>query len=160
MSAEGAELLQAVRQMKAKEKGRIYTPEQLLAISARQSVNLTQKEFAELRSTCRLTQYRTGSKVGAHRVVQQKPSCVSRRVILKCWSGSLLTPVRSAPLGTGRQALGSRERRRLPGYVEASSYRYQTLFPGGKPSQVRDGISHGGDRRAWRDAHRVRERQR
>ena len=48
MSAEGAELLQAVRQMKAKEKGRIYTPEQLLAISARQSVNLTQKEFAEL----------------------------------------------------------------------------------------------------------------
>lgn len=48
MSAEGAELLQAVRQMKAKDKGRIYTPEQLLAISARQSVNLTQKEFAEL----------------------------------------------------------------------------------------------------------------
>ncbi len=48
MSAEGAELLQAVKQMKAKEKARIYTPEQLLAISARQSVNLTQKEFAEL----------------------------------------------------------------------------------------------------------------
>ena len=48
MSAEGAELLQAVRQVKAKEKGRIYTPEQLLAISARQSVNLTQREFAEL----------------------------------------------------------------------------------------------------------------
>lgn len=48
MSAEGAELLQAVKQMKARKKGRIYTPEQLLAISARQSSNLTQKEFARL----------------------------------------------------------------------------------------------------------------
>ena len=48
MSAEGAELLKAVKQMKAKKKGRIYTPEQLLAIAARQSVNLTQKEFARL----------------------------------------------------------------------------------------------------------------
>ena len=34
--------------MKAKEKGRVYTSEQLLAISARQSVSLTQKEFAQL----------------------------------------------------------------------------------------------------------------
>ncbi len=48
MSAEGAELLKAVRQMKAKKKGKVYTPEQLLAIAARQSVNLTQKEFAQL----------------------------------------------------------------------------------------------------------------
>lgn len=48
MSAEGAELLEAVKQMKAKKKGRVYTPEQLLAIAARQSVNLTQKEFARL----------------------------------------------------------------------------------------------------------------
>ncbi len=48
MSAEGAELLKAVKQMKAKEKGRVYTSEQLLAISARQSVSLTQKEFAQL----------------------------------------------------------------------------------------------------------------
>lgn len=48
MSAEGAELLKAVKQMKAKKKARVYTPEQLLAISARQSVNLTQKEFARL----------------------------------------------------------------------------------------------------------------
>ena len=48
MSAEGAELLKAVKQMKAKKKGKIYTPEQLLAIAARQSVNLTQKEFAQL----------------------------------------------------------------------------------------------------------------
>ncbi len=48
MSPEGNELLKAVRQMKARKKGRIYTPEQLLAISARQSVNLTQKEFAQL----------------------------------------------------------------------------------------------------------------
>lgn len=48
MSAEGAELLKAVKQMKAKKKGKVYTPEQLLAIAARQSVNLTQKEFARL----------------------------------------------------------------------------------------------------------------
>ena len=48
MSPEGNELLKAVKQMKARKKGRIYTPEQLLAISARQSVNLTQKEFAQL----------------------------------------------------------------------------------------------------------------
>ena len=48
MSAEGAELLKAVKQMKAGKRGRVYTPEQLLAISARQSVSLTQKEFAQL----------------------------------------------------------------------------------------------------------------
>ena len=48
MSAVGAELLKAVKQMKAGKKGRVYTPEQLLAISARQAVKLTQKEFARL----------------------------------------------------------------------------------------------------------------
>ena len=48
MSPEGSELLRAVKQMNARKKGRVYTPEQLLAISARQSVNLTQKEFAQL----------------------------------------------------------------------------------------------------------------
>ena len=48
MSAEGRELLRAVKQMNARKKGRVYTPEQLLAISARQSVNLTQKKFAQL----------------------------------------------------------------------------------------------------------------
>ena len=48
MSPEGAELLKAVEQMKAGKKGRVYTSEQLLAISARQSVSLTQKEFARL----------------------------------------------------------------------------------------------------------------
>ncbi len=48
MTDEGAELLKAVKQMKAGKKGRVYTPEQLLAISARQSVNLTQEEFARL----------------------------------------------------------------------------------------------------------------
>lgn len=35
MTTEGAELLQAVKQMKAGKKGRVYTPEQLLAISVR-----------------------------------------------------------------------------------------------------------------------------
>ena len=48
MSKEGAELLNAVKQMKKGEKGRVYTEEQLLAISARKSVNLTQRQFAEL----------------------------------------------------------------------------------------------------------------
>ena len=48
MTGGGSELRRAVRQMNAGKKGRVYTPEQLLAISARQSVNLTQKEFARL----------------------------------------------------------------------------------------------------------------
>ena len=48
MSAQGAELLKAAKQMKANKKGRVYTPGQLLAISARQAANLTQKEFAQL----------------------------------------------------------------------------------------------------------------
>lgn len=48
MSDEGAELLKAVEQMKKRKKGRVYTEEQLLAISARRSVNLTQRQFAEL----------------------------------------------------------------------------------------------------------------
>ncbi len=48
MSDEGAELLKAVKQMKKGKKGRTYSKEQLLAISARKSVNLTQREFAKL----------------------------------------------------------------------------------------------------------------
>ncbi|MCY4565890.1 MAG: type II toxin-antitoxin system MqsA family antitoxin [Gammaproteobacteria bacterium] len=48
MSTEGAELLQAIEQMKQGVKGRTYTKEQLLAISARMSVKLTQREFAKL----------------------------------------------------------------------------------------------------------------
>ena len=48
MSDKGAELLKAVEQMKGGKKGRTYTNEQLLAISARKSVNLTQREFAKL----------------------------------------------------------------------------------------------------------------
>ena len=48
MSKEGAELLKAVKQMKRGNAGRRYTPEQLLAISARQSSKLTQQEFANL----------------------------------------------------------------------------------------------------------------
>ena len=48
MTAEGAELLKAVKQMKANKKGRVYTPGQLLAMAARQAANLTQKEFAKL----------------------------------------------------------------------------------------------------------------
>ncbi len=48
ISAEAADLLEAIRQMKAGEVGRVYTPEQILAIAARRSSNLTQVEFAEL----------------------------------------------------------------------------------------------------------------
>ncbi len=48
MSSEGAELLRAVEQMKNGKKGRTYTKEQLLAVSARRSVDLTQREFAKL----------------------------------------------------------------------------------------------------------------
>ena len=48
MSDEGAELLKAVQQMKKGKKGRAYPEEQLLAISARKSANLTQRQFAEL----------------------------------------------------------------------------------------------------------------
>ena len=48
LSKEGAELLRAVEQMKKGKKGRVYTEEQLLAISARKSVNLTQRQFAKL----------------------------------------------------------------------------------------------------------------
>lgn len=48
MSEEGAELLKAVEQMKKGKKGRVYSEAQLLAISARKSANLSQREFAEL----------------------------------------------------------------------------------------------------------------
>ena len=48
LSNEGAELLEAVEQMKKGKKGRVYTEEQLLAISARKSANLSQRQFAKL----------------------------------------------------------------------------------------------------------------
>jgi len=47
-SDEGAELLKSVGQMKRGKTGRTYSKEQLLAISARKSVELTQREFAKL----------------------------------------------------------------------------------------------------------------
>lgn len=48
MSREGAELHEAVEQMNNGMQGRTYTDEQLLAVSARRSVDLTQREFAKL----------------------------------------------------------------------------------------------------------------
>ena len=48
MSNEGAELLKAVKQMKKDKKGRVYSEVQILAISARKTANLTQRQFAEL----------------------------------------------------------------------------------------------------------------
>jgi len=47
-SSESKELLKAIRQMKSGQKARAYSPEQILAIAARQSSNLTQLEFAQL----------------------------------------------------------------------------------------------------------------
>ena len=47
-SLQSAELLEAVQQMKAGDKARVYSPEQILAIAARRSANLTQLEFARL----------------------------------------------------------------------------------------------------------------
>ena len=48
ISPGAAEILEGIRQMKTGEVGRVYTPEQILAIAARQSSKLTQVEFAEL----------------------------------------------------------------------------------------------------------------
>ena len=48
ISPEAAEILEGIRQIRAGEIGRVYTPEQILAIAARQSSKLTQVEFAEL----------------------------------------------------------------------------------------------------------------
>ncbi len=47
-SPEAEEILEAIRQLKAGETGRVYGPEQILAIAARKSAKLTQVEFAEL----------------------------------------------------------------------------------------------------------------
>ncbi len=49
MTEKGAELLQAVKEMKAGKKGRVYTPEQLLAISSRQSDSQTKQKSARRR---------------------------------------------------------------------------------------------------------------
>jgi len=48
LSPEAAEILEGIRQLKAGEIGRVYSPEQILAIAARQSSKLTQVEFARL----------------------------------------------------------------------------------------------------------------
>ena len=48
MSRQGAELLRPVEQMNNGMQGRMYTKAQLLAVSARRSVDLTQREFAKL----------------------------------------------------------------------------------------------------------------
>ena len=47
-SPEADEILEGIRQMKAGDIGRVYTPEQILAIAARHSAKLTQVEFARL----------------------------------------------------------------------------------------------------------------
>jgi hypothetical protein len=58
--SEGAELLNAVQQMKKGKTGRVYSEEQLLAISARKSANLTQRQFAELLNVSIDAMIRTG----------------------------------------------------------------------------------------------------
>ncbi len=48
LSQQTADLLEAVRQMNAGDKARVYSEEQILAIAARQATELTQVEFARL----------------------------------------------------------------------------------------------------------------
>jgi putative transcriptional regulator len=48
LSPEAEDILEGIRQIKAGEIGRVYEPEQLLAIAARHSSKLTQVEFAQL----------------------------------------------------------------------------------------------------------------
>ena len=48
LSAEVEEILEGIRQIKAGEFGRVYTPDQILAIAARRSSKLTQVDFADL----------------------------------------------------------------------------------------------------------------
>jgi len=48
LSNEAQDLLESIRQMNSGETGRVYTPEQILAIAARRSSKLTQTEFAKL----------------------------------------------------------------------------------------------------------------
>ena len=48
LSKEAQDLLESIQQMNSGETGRVYTPEQILAIAARQSSKLTQTEFAKL----------------------------------------------------------------------------------------------------------------
>ena len=60
ISPEGKDLLEAVRHMKAGETGRVYSPEQILAIAARQSSKLTQVELAKLLDVIRVSFYSYG----------------------------------------------------------------------------------------------------
>ena len=48
LSPEAEDILEGIRQIKAGEFGRVYTPDQILAIAARRSSKLTQVEFANL----------------------------------------------------------------------------------------------------------------
>ena len=48
LSKEVRDLLESIQQMNSGDTGRVYTPEQILAIAARRSSNLTQTEFAKL----------------------------------------------------------------------------------------------------------------
>jgi len=48
LTDEDTEIFKAVRQMQAGKKGRVYRPEPLMTISARQSVNSTKKELPRL----------------------------------------------------------------------------------------------------------------
>ena len=48
LSPEAEEILEGIRQIKAGEFGRVYTPDQILAIAARRSSKLTQVDFADL----------------------------------------------------------------------------------------------------------------
>ena len=86
LTDEDTEILKAVRQMQAGKKGRVYRPEPLLAISARQSVNLTKKEFARLldmsEDSVQNREQRRWSTTGAARtllrVVHERPEILEK----------------------------------------------------------------------------------
>ena len=86
LTDEDTEILKAVRQMQAGKKGRVYRPEPLLAISARQSVNLTKKEFARLldmsEDSVQNREHRRWSTTGAARtllrVVHERPEILEK----------------------------------------------------------------------------------
>ena len=86
LTDEDTEILKAVRQMQAGKKGRVYRPEPLLAISARQSVNSTKKELPRLLdmsvNSVQNREQRRRSPTGAARtlmrVVHERPEILEK----------------------------------------------------------------------------------
>ncbi len=85
LSPQASELLEAVRQMKAGDKARVYSPEQILAIAARQATKLTQTEFAQLLDVS-VDAIRDWNKAADRREVPLELCCGSPCRIRKYWN--------------------------------------------------------------------------